>query len=34
MVLDDCFNYRNYDAEAAFQRMRKAGVFNSAPADN
>ncbi|KAG4077664.1 hypothetical protein HA402_015707 [Bradysia odoriphaga] len=26
--------YKNYDADAAFERMRKHGVFNSAPADN
>ncbi|XP_055712955.1 cytochrome c oxidase subunit 6C [Phlebotomus papatasi] len=26
--------YKNYDAEAAFERMRKAGLFQSAQADD
>ncbi|GAB0096808.1 Cytochrome c oxidase subunit 6C [Sergentomyia squamirostris] len=26
--------YKNYDAEASFERMRKAGWFQSAPADD
>ncbi|KAJ6639548.1 Cytochrome c oxidase subunit 6C [Pseudolycoriella hygida] len=26
--------YKTYDAEAAFERMRKAGLFQSAPADD
>lgn len=28
------FNFRNYDAEQDFERMRKLGLFSSCPADD